>query len=112
MSLNTCPIATVEASAERVWQLLADPAVYALWWDAQTLWVWSIEPGGPAQRGQRIHARTRALGTQWDVHITIVSINEEKRQLSLTTELPLGITVHNHITCTRLDDVRCRVTFG
>jgi Polyketide cyclase / dehydrase and lipid transport len=54
MSLNACPIATVDAPVEQVWRLLADPARYALRWDAQTR---SITPEGPAQPSQQITRR-------------------------------------------------------
>jgi uncharacterized protein YndB with AHSA1/START domain len=109
MSISTCPIATVEAPVERVWELLANPHNYALWWDAETRW---IEPAGPAQSGQRISARTRALGKDWAVRIAVESIDPDKRHLELTTQLPFGITVHNHIGCGSLDNNRCRVSFG
>ena len=109
MSISTCPIATVEAPVEQVWQLLSDPYNYGLWWDAETR---SIEPAGPAKPGQRISARTRALGKDWDVQITVAGIDPDKRALCLTTQLPLGITVHNHIGCRRLDNKRCQVSFG
>ena len=109
MSISTCPIATVEAPVEQVWQLLADPCNYGLWWDAETC---SIEPAGPAKSGQRISARTRALGKDWDVQITVASIDPDKRALDLTTQLPFGITVHNHIVCGTLDNKHCRVSFG
>lgn len=109
MSLSTCPIATVEAPVERVWDLLADPNNYALWWDAETR---SITPLGPAVAGQNITAETRALGKQWDVRITVESIDRDGRQIDLTTRLPFGITVYNHITCLALDRRRCRVSFG
>ena len=109
MSISTCPIATVEAPVEQVWQLLDDPHNYGLWWDAETC---SIEPAGPAKSGQRISARTRALGRNWDVQITVASIDRDKRALDLTTQLPFGITVHNHIVCWTLDNKHCRVSFG
>jgi ligand-binding SRPBCC domain-containing protein len=109
MSMNTCPITTVEAPVEQVWQLLADPNNYGLWWDAKTS---SIEPAGPATSGQRISAHTRALGKDWNVRITVASIDPVKRALDLTTHLPFGITVHNHIVCATLDDKHCRVSFG
>jgi Polyketide cyclase / dehydrase and lipid transport len=92
MSLSTCPIATVEAPVEQVWQLLADPYNYGLLWDAETR---SIEPAGPAKPGQRISARTRALGKDWDLQITVASIDPDKRALDLTTQLSFGITVHS-----------------
>jgi ligand-binding SRPBCC domain-containing protein len=109
MSISTCPIATVKAPVEQVWQLLADPHNYGLWWDAETC---STEPDGPAEPGQRISARTRALGKDWEVRITVASIDPDKRALDLTTQLPFGITVHNHIVCWRLDSKYCRVSFG
>jgi Polyketide cyclase / dehydrase and lipid transport len=112
MSINTCPIATVEAPAEQVWQLLADPYNYGLWWDAETCWQFAMEPAGPATAGQRISARTRALGKDWHVQITVMSIDPDKRALDLTTQLPFGITVHNHIVCVTLDNKHCRVSFG
>jgi ligand-binding SRPBCC domain-containing protein len=110
MSISTCPIATVEAPVEQVWQLLADPFNYGLWWEGS--WTYSIEPAGPAKPGQRISARTRALGKDWDVQITVASIDPDKRALDLTTQLPFGITVHNHIVCGTLDNKHCRVSFG
>jgi hypothetical protein len=112
MSINTCPVATVEAPAEQVWRLLADPNNYGLWWDAETCWQFAIEPAGPAMPGQRISARTRALGKDWNVQITVAGIDPDKRALDLTTQLPFGITVHNHIVCATLDNKHCRVSFG
>jgi hypothetical protein len=92
-----------------VWELLAEPNHYGRWWDAQTT---SIEPPGPAQAGQQILARSRAFGRDWPFHIVVERVEASKRQLDLTTRLPLGITVCNHITCTPLDDETCRVAFG
>jgi len=109
MSFSTCPIATVDAPVEEVWRLLADPARYALWWEAQTR---SITPEGPAQPGQQIFAQTVALGKRWDVHITVQVVTPEKHQLSLVTRLPFGITVLNHISCISLDGHHTRVSFG
>ncbi|MGE5327166.1 MAG: SRPBCC family protein [Deltaproteobacteria bacterium] len=112
MSISTCPIATVEAPVEQVWQLLADPRNYGLWWDAETCWSFRIDPPGPAKSGQRICAQTRALGKNWHVQITVTSIDPDKRALDMTTRLPFGITVYNHIVCGMLDNQHCRVSFG
>jgi hypothetical protein len=109
MSFSTCPMATVDASVERVWRLLADPARYALWWDAQTR---SVIPEGLAHSGQQVFAQTVALGKSWDVHITIQAVTPEKHQLDLMTRLPFGITVFNHIVCTPFDGQHTRVSFG
>ena len=109
MSVSVCPIATVNAPVEQVWTLLSKPDNYARWWDAQTR---SIEPKGAAQPGQKVLAQSKALGKRWNVTITVERVDSSKRQIDLTTSLPLGITVHNHIVCAPLDGITCRVTFG
>ena len=109
MSFSTCPLATINAPIERVWRLLSEPASYASWWDAQTR---SIIPDGTAEVGQEIYAQTRGLGKQWDVLIRVEMVDETRHQIALTTMLPLGITVYNHLACSPLDPATCRVTFG
>jgi hypothetical protein len=109
MTINVCPIATIEAPVERVWIFLSEPANYALWWDAQTR---TIVPEGAAQVGQKIHAQTSALGRKWDVNVLVEGIEPAKHQLHLKTSLPFGITVYNHITCNALDGAKTRVSFG
>ncbi len=109
MSISTCPIATVEAPVERVWKLLSEPANYALWWEAQTR---SITPEGPAQPGQKIYAQLDAGVKQFDLNLLVEGVEADKHLIHLKTMLPFGITVFNHITCTRLDDRHCQVSFG
>jgi len=109
VTLSVCPIAVVQASPERVWSLLSQPSSYALWWDAETL---AITPAGPAQVGQTITAQTRELGRTWPVHITINAVDAAKHAIDLSTRLPLGITVHNHIMVAPVESGASRVTFG
>lgn len=112
MAFSTCPIAVIHAPAERVWDLLSEPANYAQWWDAQTRWNFGITPAGSAHPGQRIEAQTAALGRQWNVIVTVEHVDHAQHVIDLTTRLPFGITVHNHITCVPLDATTCRVSFG
>jgi len=109
VAFSVCPIAVIQAPAQRVWDLLSEPANYAQWWDAQTR---AITPAGSAQPGQHIEAQTTALGGQWNVNIAVESIDHARRVIDLATRLPFGITVHNHITCVPLDANTCRVSFG
>ena len=109
MTLRACPTTVVRAPAERVWELLSEPANYGQWWDAQTR---AITPAGPAQPGQRIEAETSAVGRKWIVRIVVEGVDPAQRVIHLTTRLPLGITVENHIACVPLDAASCRVTFG
>jgi len=109
VSISLCPIATIHAPINRVWSFLSQPANYALWWDAETR---RITPPGPARSGQKIFAQTTALGKRWDVHVLVKEVDAAGRWVDLKTMLPFGITVHNHITCTPLDDANTRVAFG
>jgi hypothetical protein len=109
MSINVCPIATLHVPVEKAWRFLAEPANYALWWDAETQ---SISPEGGARPGQKIYAQTSGLGRRWGVNIIIEAVDESKHQIDLKTMLPFGITVYNHITCVALDNENCRVSFG
>lgn len=61
----------------------------------------------------RCKQTARDLGKQWPVaHLTVQAVSPEKWQLDLLTRLPLGISLHNHITCVPLDDHHTRVSFG
>ena len=109
MSVNVCPVAIVNASLEHVWELLSEPNNFALWWDAQTQ---SIVPEGRAQAGQKIHAKTTEFGRQWDLTVIVNGVDESKHQIHLTTRLPFGITVYNHITCISFNKRITQVSFG
>ena len=109
MSISVCPIATVDAPAETVWSLLSNPSAYASWWEAVTD---SITPAGLAHPGQIVRAHSRALGMNWKVRVEVDGIDFDNRELNLTTHLPPGITIRNHIVVRVVDEHRCMVSFG
>lgn len=109
MSVSVCPIAIINAPAEKVWNFLSEPANYALWWNAETR---LIVPEGHATPGQKIYAQTSELGRKWDVNIIVETVDDVSCHIDLTTALPFGITVHNHISCLSLEEENCRVSFG
>jgi hypothetical protein len=109
MSLSACPTDVIHAPLERVWRLLLDPAGYASWWGAETR---SIAPPGPARPGQQIHAQARALARKWQVDFVVESVDQVRHQLQLTGRFPLGITIHNTITCVESGPGACRASFG
>ncbi len=109
MSLSVCPIATVNASAETVWSLLANPSAYDSWWEVATD---SITPPGPAQAGQTISAHGSVIGINLRMRFRVDGVDNERRRLDLTTWLPFGIGLHNHLLVQALDDQTCRVSFG
>jgi hypothetical protein len=109
MAINVCPIAVVNAPLDKAWRLLAEPEQYAAWWDAQTL---SIAPPGLARAGQVIRASSRAFGRTWPISIQVNWVDFQQHWLDLTTHLPLGISLHNHITCAAIDERSCQIAFG
>ena len=109
MPISVCPTAIVQAPVERVWRLLEDPSRFDLWWDAHTL---SITPPGPAQAGQRVEAVTHGLGHDWPIHFIVDGVDPARHSLDLTTRLPFGINMHNHLAVMQVDVGASRVTFG
>jgi uncharacterized protein YndB with AHSA1/START domain len=109
MSLYVCPVGVVAAPVEAVWELLEDPRLFDLWWDARTE---RIVPEGKAAPGQMLYAKTGAFGRKWDVTLTVKAVDPAKHQISLHSTLPLGVANEPTITCTALDATSCRVQFG
>lgn len=110
MTKSVCPTASIAAPIERVWALLTTPASYGDWWDATTE---RIVPGGPAAPGQIVYARAHALGMlHLPVTVTVEQVDAPKHRLDLTTRLPLGITVHNHIACAPITQNTTWLQFG
>ena len=105
MTVSTCPIATIHAPIERVWELLAEPDHYDLWWDAKTR---SIVPAGRAKAGQRVHAKAGGF----NIYLTIEAVDEASHKIDYTTKFPFGITGFNHLTCTALPNATTQVSFG
>ena len=109
MSLRVCPIASVHAPADKAWSFLAEPANFALWWDARTE---DIIPQGPAQPGQRVHARTMEFGIHWRLEVLVENVDPSRHALDVMSTLPFGIILFNHITCTELGPKSCQISFG
>lgn len=109
MSVNGCPVAIVNARLDHVWEFLSEPKNFALWWEAHTQ---KIVPEGRAHAGQKIHAKLVGFGKSRDMTVTVNAVDESKHQIDLTTQLPFGITVYSHITCTPLQGGTTQVSFG
>ena len=109
MTISVCPIATVAAPAEAVWEVLTTPEEYGTWWRAQTD---RVTPPGTAAPGQRITAHVRRLGRQLPVTVDVLARDDVARTLELRTALPLGLVVRNHLVATPLDANSSRLTFG
>ena len=109
MDFSVCPAAVVAAPVESVWELLSEPKLYDLWWDAHTE---RIVPEGKASPGQVLYAKTSGLGRKWDVTLRVLKVTPEKHQIRHLVTLPLGTTNDTTITCTPIDATSCRVQYG
>jgi hypothetical protein len=109
LTLSVCPITVVRSRADRVWALLAQPALYDNWWDAKTD---AIVPPGAVHPGQEIRAHSRAVGRDWPIHVRVVAVDESRRQLELASSYPFGITLHNDIRVSAIDPDSAQVSFG
>lgn len=109
MPITACPSTTVAAPADVVWELMADPRLYDLWWDAHAE---RIEPEGPAAPGQVVYATTRGLGRTWDVTITVKAVDPTKHRVQLDAALLFGVVNHATITATPIDAVSSHLEFG
>lgn len=109
MTKSVCPTTNVAAPIERVWALLTTPSSYGDWWDATTE---RIVPGGRAAPGQVVYAVVHALGLRLPVTVTVEEVDASRHSIELTTRLPLGITVHNHITCSPVTEDTTWLQFG
>jgi hypothetical protein len=108
MGLSVCPAAIVAAPIEVVWDLLR-PARLSEWADGV---VEPPVPQGPAQVGQSFDVTSKAFGRTWRAHFRIEKVDAERHQLAMHVILPLGMQLHEHLSCTRIDATSCRVQYG
>jgi uncharacterized protein YndB with AHSA1/START domain len=108
MPISVCPAAVVAAPIESVWELLSDPALYDVWWDARTE---RIVPEGKAAPGQTVHARLSAFGGIFKGTLTlrVERVDPEQQQVRIRATLPFGLVDDATITCTAIDAASCRV---
>ncbi len=108
-AFTACPVTTAKAPLDAVWRLLSEPENFSIWWEAHTR---RVDPPGPAQPGQMVYATAGAFVPIGKITVRVDAIDPARHQLHLTTRLPLGITVYNHITCTEVDPETTFISFG
>jgi uncharacterized protein YndB with AHSA1/START domain len=102
-SFETCPTDIIQASPERVWELLTNPA--RLGW----LGVKVVEaPARTLAAGDRlVFGPAPGLRLSWDVLCV-----EPLRTLELDVKVPFGIRNHEVVAVSPLGSEGCRVTFN
>jgi uncharacterized protein YndB with AHSA1/START domain len=101
-SFETCPTDIIQASPERVWELLTDPAQFG--W----LGVKVVEaPARTVAVGDRlVFGPAPGLRLSWDVLAV-----EPLRTLELDVKVPFGIRNHEIVVVSPVGSDSCRVTF-
>jgi hypothetical protein len=100
---DVCPTDVVHAPVERVWPLLIEPSRLH-WVDAKLV----SAPARALAVGDRLLFRAGpGLRVSWSV----VAV-EPEHSLTLDIALPFGVTNHETVVLTRIDDASCRVTFN
>src|SRR5450432_1052504 len=103
-----CPTEIVEAPVGVVWKLLTDISGWGSFFDLRVV---SVEPPGPAAKGQRMLGET---GPHW-LHLggsfEYTLIDETHYKLELDVRLSFGLTVHEAMDCVPLEGGRCRVNY-
>ena len=105
MSVIFCPVATVAAPVESVWELLLEPTLRDEWWDAHTV---RVVPEGKASPGQVIYLKN-PVGRHGTLKVE--TVDPEKHQIHWVLS-GMGVTNDQTTTCTAIDAVSCRVQYG
>ena len=107
-NFTACPTDIVEAPVDVVWKLLTNISGWGSFFDLR---VTSVEPPGPAAKGQRMLGET---GPRW-LHLggsfEYTLIDETHYKLEMDVRLSLGLTVHEALDCVPLEGGRCRVNY-
>jgi uncharacterized protein YndB with AHSA1/START domain len=106
MAIQTCPTAMIQASAERVWQLLTTPSELQRWSDAKSV----NGPDRALTAGDQIVFRA-GLGSFFEVRFQVIDL-ERSRRLAFEMHLPFGIVNHEVVVITPESDASCRVTYN
>lgn len=72
----------------------------------------SVTPPGPAVPGQRILLRAPTWGRFFAIRITVESVDEANRVLTLSGRFPFGLELHNRMSVRVIDGQTSRVEFG
>jgi ligand-binding SRPBCC domain-containing protein len=109
MALNVCPAAIVAAPVETLWSLLDNPVQFNEWTDGKVEWV---KPEGPMIPGQQFGITSKALGRSWRAVFTVKAVDSDRHVLQTDVAFPLGMSLHERVTCTPINATSCRVQYG
>lgn len=109
MPLSVCPASEVNASLEKTWGLLYEPAKYGNWADANVM---SVAPDGYAQAGQIINLTSKSMGVKWHLSLHVISVDVKKHRIIFETRFPFKLVLKNNISCIAKDERTCLVRYA
>lgn len=98
MIFNVCPAAITRAPADRLWELLIDPARFEEW--QQGVRLVSATPPGKLTPGQHIVLSAPFLARWLRFTFDIGEIDPNRQWIDLVARFPFGIVNREHITLT------------
>jgi hypothetical protein len=104
----SCPTALVDAPIAVVWGLLTEPARWGDFFDVR---VRSVEPPGRAVVGQRCVGESGPRFLHLGVVFEYTRIDPQEHGLGVRVRLPLGIVVHEDLSCQAVGERQCRVNY-
>jgi hypothetical protein len=107
-SYLACPTEMVEAPVGVVWKLLTNISGWGSFYNIRVV---SVEPPGPAVRGQRMLGEPGPRWLHVGLSVEYTLIDEAHYKLELDARFPFGITVHETLDCVPLEHGRCRVNY-
>lgn len=105
---SACPTGIVEAPVGVVWKLLTDLSGWGDFFDVRVI---SVEPSGPAAKGQRMLGEAGPRWMHFRVSFEFTLLDEPHHKIELSARFPFGITVHEALDCVPLDECRSRVNY-
>lgn len=106
MEVQVCPIETIEAPAESVWQLVVNLARFQEWTDAKVV----KPPARPLRAGDRFQAVT-GFANLFRVSFDVLEVKKPST-FALDVHLPFGLVNHEVLEIAPLAPERCRVIFN
>lgn len=95
-----CPTDIVEAPVDIVWELLTHVAGWGRFFDLRVV---SVEPPGPAAKGQRMLGETGPRWLHRGSSFEYTLIDTAHYKLEMDVRLSLGLTFHEALDCVPLE---------
>ena len=91
-----------------MWMMLTNISGWGSFFNVRVI---SVEPPGPAVKGQRMLGEAGPRWLHLGVSFQYTLVDATNYKLELDARFPIGITVHEAMDCVPLEGERCRVNY-